>query len=175
MPRAIFHPTGSSIFLSGRAPFHYTYDVQSGRVARSHHGIWGGIRAGGQNGKDIEVSSLEISKFSADGKILAVGGKHGYIHLVDWTGSLGGGQIIGNMKMNAAIKDLCWAGEDKLMSIGMDSEVYLWDVGSRRCVSRWKDDGAFSPNLLEGSAKGDYYAIGCVIRLRLTWDVTDFE
>lgn len=168
MPHAIFHPAGSSIFLSGRAPFYYTYDIQSGRIARSHRGLLGGTRAGRQNDRDTEVGSLEISKFSADGKTLAVGGKNGYIHLVDWAGNLGGGQIIGSMKMNATIKDLCWiGGGDKLMTIDKYSEVYLWDVGSRRCINRWKDNGVLSPNLLEGSAKGDYYAIGCVIGLRL--------
>jgi U3 small nucleolar RNA-associated protein 18 len=69
--------------------------------------------------------------------------------------------------MNSAVKDVCWAGgpngtRKELLTLGQDAEVYLWDLGSRKCIARWKDDGAFGPNCLEGGSRGDYYAIGYV-------------
>ena len=108
---------------------------------------------------------MEISKFSQDGSIVAIGGRRGHVHLVDWSA---GGQVLGSLKMHAGVKDVCWvqgADRSELMTLSQDGEVYLWDVGSRRCLSRWKDEGAFGGKILEGGRGGGYYAIGCVLSL----------
>jgi len=46
-----------------------------------------------------------------------------------------------------------------------DAEVYLWDVGERRCVRRWMDEGGFrhTGRVLTGTQRGGaYLAIGYV-------------
>lgn len=165
MSTALFHPTGSSIFLSGPRPFYYTYDLQSGRTLRSPRGLFQGVSSKSKNGSGNGTDcNLETVKFSPDGTTLAVGGRRGYVHILDWSGGGGAGQVIGSVKMNTGVKDVCWVGggRKELMTLGQDAEVYLWDVGTRRCVAKWKDDGAFGPSCMEGANGGEYYAIGCV-------------
>jgi len=108
---------------------------------------------------------METCKFDSTGNVLAVAGRGGYIHLVDWKS--GTGQVVGSLKMNSAVKSLWWTKGGKedgrhLMSLGDDAEVYVWDVGERRCVRRWKDDGGFGSLMMSGDSAGNYLAIGCV-------------
>ncbi|KAF8330328.1 WD40-repeat-containing domain protein [Cantharellus anzutake] len=159
-PRAIFHPTGSSILLTAERPYYYVYDIQSDRFVKSSSAFWKSTTSRGRILQDRVVDSFSMSKFSPDGKFLAVGGRDGYVYLVDWSQNITGGPVTGSMKMNTDIKDLCWVGQDQLMTLGDNSEVYLWDIGMRRCISRWRDEGTYKPNILEGSTKGDYYAVG---------------
>jgi len=67
------------------------------------------------------------------------------------------------VKMNSAVKALWWArgpGRTELMSLGEDAEVYVWSVGERKCVRRWKDDGGFGSIVMSGDAGGRYLGIG---------------
>ncbi|KIJ45214.1 hypothetical protein M422DRAFT_167177 [Sphaerobolus stellatus SS14] len=151
---AHFHPSGSSILLTGQRPFYYLYDLQSGNCTRSPRGLWG-VHSGNQNNTDM---SMEICAFSQSGDTLAVAGRKGYVHLVDWR--RGGGQVVGSMKMNAAVKDVWWSRENELMTLGEDSEVYVWDVSGKRCLRRWKEDGGFGSRVMTGSRNSSYLAIG---------------
>jgi U3 small nucleolar RNA-associated protein 18 len=106
---------------------------------------------------------MEICAFSPTGEVLAVAGRHGYVHLVDWKSAAG--QVVGSLKMNATVKSVWWArgGSEEgrqLMSLGEDAEVYVWDVGERRCVRRWRDDGGFGSVVMSGDRAGKYLAIG---------------
>jgi U3 small nucleolar RNA-associated protein 18 len=106
---------------------------------------------------------MEICAFSQTGEILAVAGRRGHIHLVDWNS--GAGQVVGSFKMNANVKALCWVRGERgtgkeLMSLGENAEVYIWDVGERRCVRRWRDDGEFGSVVMGGDPAGKYLAIG---------------
>jgi len=62
--------------------------------------------------------------------------------------------------MNSTAKSLWWNNEGELLSLGEDSEIYVWDIGQRRCLRRWKDDGGFGSRLLGGDASGKYLATG---------------
>lgn len=111
---------------------------------------------------------METCAFDPTGSVLAVAGRRGYIHLVDWKS--GAGQVVASLKQNAGIKDLWWAkggsGEGRqLMSLGENAEVYVWDVGERKCVRRWQDDGGFGSSIMQGDRKGGYFAVGCVLRV----------
>ena len=101
---------------------------------------------------------MEICGYSPTGDILAVAGRRGYVHLVDWR--RGGGQVVGSLKMNSGIKDLWWSNDQHLMTLGGNAEVYLWDVGGRQCVRRWKEEGGFGSIVMSGSRNNSYLAIG---------------
>lgn len=67
--------------------------------------------------------------------------------------------------MNSAVQALWWArGTDgaELMTLGDDAEVYTWDIGERRCVRRWKDDGGYGTVAMSGDRHGKYLSIGYV-------------
>lgn len=131
-----------------------------------------GLLTGGLGGSDRKESGsmggMERFKFSENGEMLAVGGRRGYVHLVDWgggsssTGGNGnGGQVIGEVKMNVTVKGMAWQKEGKeLLTLGEDSEVYVWDIGTRKCMGRWKDEGGFGACGIETSRGGEYTAVG---------------
>lgn len=100
---------------------------------------------------------MEVCAFDQTGSVLAVAGRRGHVHLVDWRA--GGGQVVGSVKMNASAKSLQWLGEE-LLTLGEDSEVYIWDVGQRKCIRRWKDEGGHGSQILGGDRSGKYLAVG---------------
>ncbi|GAA6006200.1 Utp18p [Rhodotorula paludigena] len=161
---AAFHPSGSSVLLTGSRPFFLSYDVQTGQTLRSprgllHAGLGGSDRAstGGSGG-------LERFRFSpGTGDVLALAGRRGYVHLVDWgaSGVSRGGQVLGEVKMNAPVVGLAWQRDGReLVTLGEDSDVYVWDVGTRKCVERWRDEGGFGARAIETSRDGKWTAVG---------------
>lgn len=109
---------------------------------------------------------MEICKFSDDGTMLAVGGKNGYVHLLHCGTGSASAQVVGSVKMSRPVKDLEWtgAGEDsgrkELMTISNEGQVFLWDVGSRRCLRTWTDEGAYGTTVLARGGSGKYFALG---------------
>ncbi|KAF8293649.1 WD40 repeat-like protein [Clavulina sp. PMI_390] len=158
-----FHPSGTSILLTSTSrPYFYAYDLQAARAVESTRGLWHGA----PGGEDGQGRSMDVAKFDETdgGRLLAVAGRRGYVHLVDWVtgGGNGGGQVVGSLKAHSPIKDLAWiptsvnggAGGSRLMTLTQDAEVYIWDVGTRRCISRWKDEGNFGASVLALSRSG---------------------
>src|SRR5882762_6630499 len=97
---AQFHPLGASVLLTGQRPFYYTVDLHTGAAVRSPRGLWGGAAADGDRG-------MEVAAFSAAGDVLAVAGRRGDVHLVDWQS--GAGQVVGSVRANARVRALWWA------------------------------------------------------------------
>lgn len=140
-----FHPQGDQIVATGRRKYYYIYDVQSGSVDRSS-GIWG-----------REDKSLEQFSLSPCGKYIAFLGRDGYIILVSFKTK----QWIANLKMNSSVHSVDWSADGKyIWGVGIDGEVYQFDIAQRACVHRWMDDGAFKPSALSVSPNEDYYAVG---------------
>ena len=158
LSNACFHPGGTSILLTGPRPFYYTYDLQSGTSHRSPRGLWGTTFTD-KRSTDTDAS-IQTCSFSSTGEMLAVAGRRGYIHLVDWKAAASGSQVIGSVKMNSTVKSLWWNKRGELLSLAEDSEVYVWDVGERRCVRRWKDDGGYGSKLITGDLDNKYLATG---------------
>ncbi|KAF8139808.1 WD40-repeat-containing domain protein [Boletus edulis] len=134
LTNAMFHPSGSSILLTGPRPFYYTYDLQSGTSHRSPRGLWGTTFGHNQD------ASMDIS------------------------------QVVAGLKANAGIRSLWWSRSDRsgpgaLLSLTEDAQVYVWDVGQRKCVKRWQDEGGFGSRLMGGDQGGKYLAIGSNIGL----------
>lgn len=174
---AQFHPSGQSILLSGARPYFVTYDLQSGATTESPRGLWSSSSVT-EDGKAQGDRSMEIAKFSDDGKLLAVGGRGGYVHLLQ-CGSSGGGasaQVITSLKMNRPLKDLEWCGSYsgggnalgetggsgrlELMTVSNEGQVYIWDVGSRRCVRTWTDESMYGASKVARGGCGKYFAFG---------------
>lgn len=157
---AVFHPSGSSIFMTGPRPFYYTYDLQSGASHRSPRGLWGTTFSSAN-----QDTSMETCAFSPDGDVLAVAGRRGYIHLVDWRS--GSAQVVAGLKANAAVKSLWWSRvqDGELLSLTQDSQVYVWDIRQRKCVKRWQDEGGFGSKIMSGDQRGNYLSIGSNIGL----------
>ncbi|GAA5935063.1 hypothetical protein JCM3775_004689 [Rhodotorula graminis] len=161
---AAFHPSGSSILLTGSRPFFLSYDLQTGQTLRSPRGLLNAGLGGSDKASTGGAGGLERFRFSPGaGDVLALAGRRGYVHLVDW-GSSGvsrGGQVLGEVKMNGGVKALAWQRDGReLLTLGDDSEVYVWDVGTRKCVDRWRDDGGFGAQALETSRDGKWTAVG---------------
>ncbi|GAA5899714.1 hypothetical protein JCM6882_005420 [Rhodosporidiobolus microsporus] len=161
---AAFHPSGSSILLTGPRPFFLSYDLQTGQTLRSPRGLLNAGLGGSDKAATGGSGGMERFRFSPGaGDVLAVGGRRGYVHLVDWSSSgvSRGGQVIGEVKMNVAVKGIAWQREGKeLLTLGDDSEVYVWDIGTRKCVDRWRDEGGFGSVALETSKNGEWTAVG---------------
>jgi U3 small nucleolar RNA-associated protein 18 len=170
-----FHPSGQSVLLtSSTRPYYYVCDLQSGRATKSPRGLWMGV-AGGEG---AESRSMDVARFEpGEGKLLAVTGRRGYVHLVDWvSGGVGSGQVVGSLKCHSPVKDVAWVPDGahrRLMTLSQDAEVYIWDVGSRRCIARWKDEGNYGAQILKANVNGNYHAIGYAFTLASTLQCCD--
>ncbi|MCO5596140.1 hypothetical protein L7F22_050200 [Adiantum nelumboides] len=128
---AQFHPSGSSIMLSGPRPFFYVHDIYSGKTTRSTP--WRAYASAGE--EDSQERDLSLARFAPaqdGGKQLAIGGRRGAIYLLDYnqSGGSGGGNLIGRMQMNAPLKGLSWdpANENRLASLSNQGVVHVWDT-----------------------------------------------
>lgn len=137
-----------------------------------------------RNDRTNGVEFIHSTSFSPSGDILAVAsGKGARVHLVDWKSgagqvigtvscSLGGGKIAGMWWFDGLLSSSKKALGDEMMMLGprmhlavltSDAEVYLWDVGERKCVRRWTDEGGFrhTGRVLAGTQTGNaHLAIG---------------
>ena len=201
------------MLFSGPRPFFYTYDLQQGTSTMHRRGLWGSgdifddsavvsvgrrKRTGEKGGAASRGSSNTSSTFThtafspCTGSLLAVAGRGGVVHLVDWKS--GAGQVVGSLTCTSGgggggggIQGLWWVpggGKDVALGDGKDgsddekhlavltgeAEVYIWDVGQRRCVKRWKDEGGYrgAGRVLAGSGGGvgsGWMAVGLVFFL----------
>jgi U3 small nucleolar RNA-associated protein 18 len=145
--------------MTGPRPFFYAFDLESGRVRRSAKGLW---RDGGDDASMGGVGGMERFSFSPDGTTVAVAGRSGYVHLLDWgkAGS-GGGQMVGSLKTHGSVRGLAWQKDGtELISLGDDARAYVWDVRTRRCVGRWLDEGGPGRTELAVDGRGKYLATG---------------
>ncbi|KAF8880911.1 WD40-repeat-containing domain protein [Gymnopilus junonius] len=170
---ALFHPQGNSILLSGPRPFFYTYDLQQGTSTLHRRGLWGtgfddssilspsstinngrnskrrrrgaDTTGGGGKGGGGNTENILHTAFSpATGSMLAVAGRGGNVHLVDWKS--GAGQVIGSLKCTSSgggggggVKGLWWVpstGADGVLggdaAAGHDENI--WRSGRTKVV-----------------------------------------
>jgi len=134
--------------------------------------------------------------------MLAVAGRGGNVHLVDWRS--GAGQVVGSLRCTTAgggdgggVAGLWWipsatsdtAGvlganvsgfgdcEKHLAVLTREAEMYIWDVGQRRCVRRWKDEGGYRGAgrvMAGGGGPNGWLAIGYAPLIFLVHPFIDF-
>ncbi|CAE6472570.1 unnamed protein product [Rhizoctonia solani] len=152
---ASFHPSGTSILLSGPRPFVCVYDLQSAHVA-THH-VSGRIRPDAKT--DTQDRACDINAFSPDGRTLAIAGRQGRVRLLDWASV----SVVGEIKASASVKSIWWSMRDdtgpEMYTLDANAEICAWDARMRRCLRRWRDDGGFGTTIATEGA-GRYTAIG---------------
>ncbi|EUC65588.1 U3 small nucleolar RNA-associated protein, putative [Rhizoctonia solani AG-3 Rhs1AP] len=152
---ASFHPSGTSILLSGPRPFVCVYDLQSAHVA-THH-VSGRPRPDAKT--DTQDRACDVNAFSRDGRTLAIAGRQGRVRLLDWASV----SVVGEIKASASVKSIWWSTRDdtgpEMYTLDANAEVCAWDARMRRCLRRWRDDGGFGTTIATEGA-GRYTAIG---------------
>ncbi|SPO22551.1 related to UTP18 - possible U3 snoRNP protein involved in maturation of pre-18S rRNA [Ustilago trichophora] len=186
---ASFHPSGSSVLLSGNRPFLYAYDLQAGRVVRSipwrGAGSLHGQSSAEDDGTELRLSDAKFQPHTAEegNRLLAIGGRRGVVHLLDWGRSgAAGGTRIGGVRMNSALAGFTWdaasvlgdrgtgigvtgTGKDvELLTMSTEGSVHLWDIRNMGlevgCTSIWTDPGSFAAKGLEVSPNGKFWTVG---------------
>ncbi|CAO1620957.1 unnamed protein product [Parajaminaea phylloscopi] len=168
---AAFHPNGTSLLLSGPRPFLYSYDLQAGRITRSSP--WrGSASGGGISEEDSKERDLSMSKFqpldsAGASRLLAIGGRRGGVHLIDWarSGGASGGSLVASLRQNSPLAGLEWdaspeADGRRLISLGQDGTMNIWDVRNMSCSVVKRDVGLFGARGVAASRGGRHWAVG---------------
>ncbi len=186
---ASFHPSGASALIAGNRPFLYAYDLQAGRVVRSIP--WRGAgsmhsqSSGEDDGAELRLSDAKFQPLTAEqgNRLLAIGGRRGVVHLLDWGRSgAAGGTRVGGVRMNSALAGFAWdaasvlgdrgtgigvtgTGKDvELLTMSKEGSVHLWDIRNTGmevgCTSIWHDPGSFGAKGLEVSPNGKFWSVG---------------
>ncbi|KAK9499930.1 hypothetical protein O3M35_002866 [Rhynocoris fuscipes] len=143
---ARFSVDGSQFIVGSQYHSHFhVYDmIQASSLSiHTHHNM------GQTNMKKFEVSP--------DGKLIAVVGRYGQIHLL----SAKSKEWIGNLTMNGNVEAIAFDPDGTcLYSHGELGEVYMWDVNRRCLIGRFMDDGCLVGTSIGVSACGSYLAAG---------------
>ncbi|GBG61499.1 hypothetical protein CBR_g21842 [Chara braunii] len=143
--KAAFSGDGLKVFASGGRKFYYVYDILGGRVERV------------DNIMGREERSLETFELSPDNNVAAFLGKDGYVMLVSQRTK----QWIANLKMNGTARTLAFtAGGQELITSGSDGDIYHWDMRTRQCIDKGKDEGCVRATAIASSLDGRYMATG---------------
>lgn len=141
--KASFLGDSGNVVVSGRRPFFYIYNAEAGKIDLVPQ----------IQGRDDR--SLETFTTSPDGSLIAFVGNDGYIILVEAKTKL----WVADLKINGSVRALSFTPDgDFLLASGSDSEVYRWDLRSKKCVDRFKnEDGTITSAL---SASSRFLAVG---------------
>ena len=140
----------SQVLCSGRRPFFYVADIESGKVKRIPRLL---------GRKDKSLESFEVSR---DGSLAAFMCNDGYIALVSQKTK----QMVSSLKMNGSVRCCSFFGTagaatpQGLYSSGGDGVVYKWDLRMNRCMHRHKDEGSLGATSLSCTRDGSTYAVG---------------
>ncbi|KAI9026196.1 hypothetical protein DFJ74DRAFT_755613 [Hyaloraphidium curvatum] len=122
--RGAWSADGREVFVGGRRPFWYAFDVESGTVDRL------------QLPKDLGLHSMEQFRVAADGKTIAVPGRSGHVHLL----STATKRPLFSLQLSGDVRDACYSPDGKhVFGLSGEGELYSWDLGMRKCTGRWKD------------------------------------
>ena len=148
--KAFFVPKSNEVLCMGfKKPF-YLYDMERDAVVRVPHLM-------GQ----FETSWADVVP-SPDGIYSAfLGGESGNVVLF----SNRSRQIAHTLKMSAPVTRACFSAESSstpfLWTAGPEGEVFKWDMRTtRRCVAKFRDQGAIGTESIANSPDGRWQAVG---------------
>ncbi|PVU91063.1 hypothetical protein BB561_004580 [Smittium simulii] len=132
---AQFFNNANEILITGRRPNFYTFDIQTGSISKHNNVLIGD-----------KLKTFEKFKVSPnEGSTIAIMGRSAQIMLLDSKTK----RLANTLHMNYNVKDIAFGSDpNHLYSIGSDAEVYLWDLRSTRCVSKWKANQVYKPTCL---------------------------
>lgn len=141
---AHFSQDGSQFLVGSRHYGHFhVYDMIEGRSVKIQ--------------KSSEITNMKNFTMSPDGRLIAVLGRFGHIHLLTAQSK----EWIGSLKMNSDVKAISFNRDgSRLYSHGDGGEVYIWDMHSRTCIHRFTDDGCIVGTSLAVSPSDAYLACG---------------
>lgn len=170
---ATFHPSGDTVLIGGPRPYLYAYDVRSGTVVRSTPWRGAGRVVSSVSGTEADAGAerdLSYLRFQpgADSRLVAVGGRRGQVHLLDWGAGAAGmasGQRVGELRMNAPLAGMAWGPGARLLTLSTEGCVHVWDVRNQACPMTAQDAGLFGAKGLEITPESSvldspYWAIG---------------
>ncbi|EDQ92370.1 uncharacterized protein MONBRDRAFT_13410, partial [Monosiga brevicollis MX1] len=140
-----FTPQGNKIFLSGRRPFFYSFDLERTAVERIP-------RLQGRAER-----SLERMWVSPDDKHLVFTGKDGALLLVSQQSR----HWICDLHMNGPARHVAFNSDGSVMySSGEDGKIYVWDMNTRDCTHVFVDEGCLRSTSLAVSPDDEHVATG---------------
>ncbi|XP_072339938.1 U3 small nucleolar RNA-associated protein 18 homolog [Scyliorhinus torazame] len=144
--KARFSADGEQVIATGlQNKMFYVYDMMAGKVVPVHN-----IRG---------LREWKITKFevSPDGLFLLLIGTSGYLHLL----SMKTKEFVGSMKVNGQAIAASFTPDGSMIYTNSDEgEVYIWDVKSRKCLTRFIDEGCLRGTCIAVSRNGQYVACG---------------
>ena len=70
-------------------------------------------------------------------------------------------KLLFDLKMNGSCQSVAFSPDERhLFSVGDESEIYQWDLGTRKCMGRVADSGGFNTTKLAVSPNGQLLASG---------------
>lgn len=147
---ASFVNAGEQIIIAGRRSFFYSYDLTSGISSRCS-----AVMAA----KDRGLKSCELMRVSPKGSRIAIGGSGGYIHILcgrtrAW---------LADVKMNCGVRSLAFISEDRLVTAGVDADVYEWDLRALhrpKCQMKYRNEDGSAVSCLSAhqpSERDEYF------------------
>lgn len=142
---AHFTADGEQVILASQRRSLYVYDMIKGSVIKIP-------RIRGREEKHFDKFVV-----SPDGKHLVFLGSNGYLILLSSKTK----QWVDNLKMNGSVDAVAFnADGSRMFSAGGDGEVYVWNMNTRSCVHKFRDEGCLNSTTLAASADGQYLACG---------------
>ncbi|XP_033974684.1 U3 small nucleolar RNA-associated protein 18 homolog [Trematomus bernacchii] len=144
--RAAFSRDGEMVIATSlRNKMFYLYDMMEGKVTpvTSVRGL----------------NEARVKEFSVcpEGGALLLSGTRGYLHLL----TLKTREVVSSMKINGEVVGVAFSPDgSKVFANSEEGEVYVWDLRSSRCVSRFSDEGCVTGTSIAASRDGRYLACG---------------
>uniref|UniRef100_A0A3Q2UMZ4 U3 small nucleolar RNA-associated protein 18 homolog n=1 Tax=Fundulus heteroclitus TaxID=8078 RepID=A0A3Q2UMZ4_FUNHE len=144
--KARFSLDGETVIATSlRNRMFYLYDMMEGRVVPVPS-----VRG---------LNEARVKEFSVcpDGGALLLTGTNGYVHLL----TLKTNEVVRSMKINGDVSGVAFSHDGSRVFVNSEEgEVYVWDMSSSRCVSRFTDDGCVKATSIAASQNGRYLACG---------------
>lgn len=144
--KAEFSRDGLSVIATSlKNKMFYLYDMMEGRVSPVH------------SVRGLNESRVKEFCVCPEGGALLLSGSSGYLHLL----TLKTKEVVRSMKINGNVSGVAFSHDGtKVFAGSYEGEVFIWDVGSARCVHRFSDDGCVKATSIAASPNGQYLACG---------------